>query len=84
MLLYPTWGVPVQTLEAIAYHHSPGKCTATSFNPGTAVHVANVLDHEQHSRQHVGALPTLHLDYLDRVQCREHLDDWRKLCQVEK
>jgi hypothetical protein len=55
----------------------------TSFNPITAVHVANVFDHENNNRQQGGGPPTLDLDYLERVQCQNSLEDWRKLCQME-
>ncbi len=77
------WGFSVQAIEAIAFHHNPEQTASTTFDPATAVHVANVFDHEQKNRLLVGTQPTFDLDYLDRVQCSDRLDSWRDLCQRE-
>lgn len=40
------WGMPLDLLEASALHHQPGLSTTKSFNPLTAVHIANAWEHE--------------------------------------
>ena len=36
------WGLPESLVEAIAFHHCPGKCSNSSFGILTIVHLANV------------------------------------------
>ena len=40
------WGLPVSVVEAIALHHSPQRTTTPAFAALTAVHAANVFEHE--------------------------------------
>jgi HD-like signal output (HDOD) protein len=37
------WGLPRTVVDAIAFHHTPGKAGHSEFGPLTALHVANVL-----------------------------------------
>ncbi|MEN6436981.1 MAG: response regulator [Syntrophobacter sp.] len=39
------WGLPESIVEAIAYHHCPGKCANRGFSTLTAVHLADSLAH---------------------------------------
>lgn len=41
------WGLPYPIIEAIAFHHSPGKSMTRQFTPLTAVYIANILEHEK-------------------------------------
>lgn len=41
--LLALWGLPDVLVEAVAWHHSPGRCPATSFGPLTAVHAAEAI-----------------------------------------
>lgn len=41
------WGLPDVIVEAIAFHHAPSASLGTTFRPLTAVHVADVLHHQE-------------------------------------
>lgn len=41
--LLALWGLPELLVEAVAWHHTPGRCHAPSFGPLTAVHVAEAI-----------------------------------------
>jgi HD-like signal output (HDOD) protein len=41
------WGLPYPILQAVAYHHAPAATGSRGFDVAAAVHVANVLQHEQ-------------------------------------
>ncbi|MGC9194711.1 MAG: HDOD domain-containing protein [Syntrophobacteraceae bacterium] len=43
--LMTIWGLSQSTVEAIAYHHCPGRCANQTFGPLTAVHLADALEH---------------------------------------
>jgi putative nucleotidyltransferase with HDIG domain len=69
------WGLPASIVEAVAFHHTPHKSDLRTFGPLTAVHVADVLDHE------LKAEPTerpakLDADYLAALGVQERLDTW--------
>ncbi len=38
------WGLPYPIIEAIAFHHSPGRANTKQFTPLTAVYIANILE----------------------------------------
>ena len=40
------WGLPTTIVEAVAFHHQPGRSEAATLSPLTAVHVANVFEHD--------------------------------------
>jgi putative nucleotidyltransferase with HDIG domain len=41
------WGLPHTIIEAIAFHHSPGRSDTKQFTPLTAVYIANILENEK-------------------------------------
>lgn len=41
------WGLPHSIIEAIAFHHSPGRSMTREFTPLTAVYIADMLEHEK-------------------------------------
>jgi HD-like signal output (HDOD) protein len=41
------WGLPHPIIEAIAFHHSPGRSSTKQFTPLTAVYIANMLENEK-------------------------------------
>jgi len=71
------WGLPVPILEAIALHHAPLRSNTTEFTPLTAVHVADVLEHEEHPGQDDFVHPTMDLEYLRRLGLENELEEWR-------
>jgi len=75
------WGLPAPIVEAVAWHHRPAECPATTFTPLTAVHVADVLTGED--ADYNGAVPAAMVDeaYLARLGLRDRLAVWRDLQQ---
>jgi HD-like signal output (HDOD) protein len=77
------WGLPQPLIEAVALHHSPDRSTQPSFNSLTAVHVANVFEHELHSDSLPMMPETLDLGYLKNLGLERRIDAWRTTTQAE-
>ena len=77
------WGLPASVVEAIAYHHLPGKYPGDSFDAVTAVHAANAIAHEKSGDGAGDKGSSLDTEFLAGVECQESVDTWRKLCQLD-
>lgn len=73
------WGLPDPIVEAIAFHHNPSKCLGDEFAPLTAVHVANVLEHELTNAGEDPDTSRLDTEYLDQLGLADRLPAWRDL-----
>jgi HD-like signal output (HDOD) protein len=74
------WGLPDSIVETLAFHHDPKRWAHESFTPLTAVHVANVLEHETHGDP--GASTSrLDSDYLDGLGVSGGVSRWREVCR---
>jgi HD-like signal output (HDOD) protein len=75
--LMALWGFAEPIVNACAYHHRPLQDAATGFGAVTAVHAANVFDHEQTL---AGVISPSQLDqaYLGRQGLISRVDDWRR------
>jgi HD-like signal output (HDOD) protein len=73
------WGLPFDLVQAIAFHHTPVLHDSKSFSSVTAVHLANVLEHEVQAKEEEAFRPKFDLDYLARLHL-EHLPKvWREI-----
>jgi HD-like signal output (HDOD) protein len=72
------WGLPVPVVEAIALHHSPSQTTTPVFAALTAVHAANVFEHE--SAANFQSNPDIELDasYIAKLGLAHRMDAWRE------
>jgi HD-like signal output (HDOD) protein len=70
------WGMPLDMLEAVALHDHPSGGLKPGFTPLTAVHIAQVWEHEMESDGFPG--PKISGSYLDDVGIFDRLSDWRK------
>jgi HD-like signal output (HDOD) protein len=70
------WGLPDSIVEAVAFHHCPGQCPTTAFDPLGAVHAADAMAHV--NPQSGGDIHgnRLSMEYLERLGLTNHLDDW--------
>ena len=75
------WGLPDAVIEAVAFHHTPGKCPSKSFCPLTAVHVADAFARERENACPDGRAEALDLDYLDEAGLSKRVSAWRAACQ---
>jgi putative nucleotidyltransferase with HDIG domain len=79
--LLATWGLPLPILDALAWHHTPILSEDPSFTVLTAVHAANVIEHEKTS-ENATAAPVAHMDgaHLGRLGLSGRRNRWRQLC----
>jgi len=75
------WGFSDPIVEALVFHHEPAKCSAREFGTLTAVHVANVLEHEASTEGGVGAASLLDQTYIAELGMAERLPEWQNLCR---
>ncbi len=69
------WGLPPGVVEAVQYHHCPGRIDWEQFAPLTAVHVANGLVNEKlGEEQH---WPLIDQSYLQSIGMEDRLNKWR-------
>jgi HD-like signal output (HDOD) protein len=76
------WGLPRPIIEAVAFHHQPAKSLTRDFCPVTAVHVANVIEHELRGDRSGDDAPgdAFDRDYLREVGAADRVDVWRAIC----
>jgi len=74
------WGLPDPMVEATAFHHCPSKSLGDSFSPLTAVHVANLLAHKQHSDGRLAVEDELDGDYLNQLGLADRMPVWQAAC----
>jgi HD-like signal output (HDOD) protein len=75
--LLGVWGLPHDIVEAVAYHHQPGRSVGTHFRPLTAVHVANALLEDPVGAE--GRPRALDLAYLQRLGVAGRIPEWQAL-----
>ena len=75
------WGLPVPVVEAIALHHTPQRTTTVSFAALTAVHAANVFEHERADALHATADNQLDGPYLATLGLTHRVAAWRLIAQ---
>ncbi len=73
------WGYSDSVVEAIAYHHGPGKCACREVSALTAVHVAQALIGDWRPAT-VGNDPEARLDkpYLTKIGVAGRMKAWKK------
>jgi HD-like signal output (HDOD) protein len=71
------WGLPAPIVEAVAFHHHPERSDLRTFGPLTAVHVANVLEHELARTDPERRLVQINHDYIAAIGCEHRIADWR-------
>jgi putative nucleotidyltransferase with HDIG domain len=78
--LLDLWGLPTPLVEAVALHHEPARSASQEFSPLTAVHVGNILEHEENAadlKDNHGSVPQLDTEYLTRLGLADRFDAWR-------
>jgi HD-like signal output (HDOD) protein len=73
------WGMPLDLLEVAALHHQPSRSISKEFTTLTAVHIANVLEHElTPDQEEAGATAKFDEAYLEKVGLLDQIDQWRE------
>lgn len=73
------WSMPVELLEAAAFHHHPGRCATRGFSPTIAVHAANVFVRENPAKPNDTAAPRLDMECLTVLGLADSVDAWRSV-----
>lgn len=71
------WGLPFSIVEAVGIHHQPALAEGHVMAASGAVHVADVLVHEQEPDETSGPV-CLDEVYLAKVDCGSELERWRQ------
>lgn len=75
------WGLPLDVVEAIAFHERPSVLKKYTLSPLTIVHVANVLDHLFLRFSNQDPLQKLDLTFLSKCMTKDKLQTWKKACK---
>jgi len=81
--LLSLWGLPAAMVEAVAFHHTPSSSENLSFSPLTAVHVADVFEHELSAKSERDDRETLDRSYLAALGLEDRLATWREAVAEE-
>jgi len=76
------WGLPAPVVEAIALHHSPHQTASPAFGALTAVHAANVFEHERAANVRPAADDQLDGPYLAALGLTHRVTAWRQTGQT--
>lgn len=74
------WGLPKSVTEAVALHHRPWQRRNNTFSAVTAVHAANILDHETRPDPLVILPSQINTSYLNDLGLAGRVDHWRRQC----
>ena len=76
------WGIPNPIVEAVAYHHCPGRCLSQGFSPLLSVHVADALAYEEDQGFLQDSAPKLDEAYLVGLHQDHRVPVWREVCRA--
>jgi putative nucleotidyltransferase with HDIG domain len=79
--LLALWGLPDPIVEAVAWHHHPGRCGAPAGGPLTAVHAGDAIEHRLHPADSAGGAMEPDADYLARLQLTTAFPVWAAACR---
>jgi HD-like signal output (HDOD) protein len=71
------WNLPLSVVDAVALHHDPPLGQDQTLTPLTAVHVANVIEHELGEGYEFRVAPVIDSRYLNELGLLQRLPVWR-------
>jgi HD-like signal output (HDOD) protein len=75
------WGLEFPIIEAIAFHHCPGKSLSNSTGLLTAVHFGDMYDRLKSSDNGDNGLSKLDHKYLKNLGVADRINDWQTICR---
>lgn len=79
------WGLPVEIVHAVGWHHSPQSATDVEFSILTGVHAANVLANSTKIMAGRGPQKSeFNIDYLRKIGLEFRRNEWRELCGLKR
>ena len=77
--LLALWGLPLPIVEAVAFHHFPGRCPQKQMGPLAAVHTGNCLEYAINGQEDANC--RIDTAYLDELKILPRLPAWQALCR---
>lgn len=74
------WRLDNAIIEAIAFHHRPGKSMIQSMGLLTVVHISDALDYEARSTSDPGIGLAWDTNYLETLGLTHQIPEWRQVC----
>jgi HD-like signal output (HDOD) protein len=77
------WGLEYPVIEAIAYHHCPGKSLSNSTGLLTAVHFGDAFDrlrNDGNDQDNGNGWRQLDRGYLDNLGVADRINNWQSVC----
>jgi len=75
--LLTLWGLPLQLVEGVAYHHEPRLYSEKGFSLVGSVHIANILEREL-SAHHQIVADEIDSSYLEMAGVASKIENWRQ------
>jgi putative nucleotidyltransferase with HDIG domain len=74
------WGLPDTIVEAVAFHHIPGKCSLKGFCELTFVHAANYIEHHGQTAANTKNIKDkFDKAYMSQFDLHDKLPTWEKI-----
>ena len=80
-VLMGLWGLPLELMQSVGWHHNPGHSGDLKFSVLTAVHAANAIASEGAAGQ--SRNKEMDSDYLASVGLPDRRIQWRQVCGLE-
>ncbi|MDY0362632.1 MAG: HDOD domain-containing protein [Desulforegulaceae bacterium] len=76
--LMGVWGLPLEIIEAILYHHNPSASSDNEFTVTSAVYAANIIELEKAGFLHSDFENAFDEKYFDRIKIYDRPKIWRE------
>ncbi len=76
------WGEDDAIMQAVRFHHSPGRGEEEAFNAALAVHAAEWIEHKINGPENGPPRPDLDWELLERLNLSDSLEIWLDECQA--
>ena len=76
------WGLPMEIVEAVAFHSRPSRMKKYTVSPLCIVHVANAFDHIFFQTSNDDPIRKLDMPFLQQTITKEKLQAWRYACNL--
>ena len=81
--LLGTWGLSDPIVEAVAFHHDPGRSAGHAFSPLAAVYIANVFEEQEQAAGMDRPSVVADTNYLRACGLDPDISKWETLCRGE-
>ena len=72
------WGLPLEIIEGILYHHRPSESSDKEFDITAAVHCANIIELAKEDRLNLDFEDAFDLNFIKRLGIEDRIEKWRE------